>query len=196
MLCVLCLAFLLPFLVGLLVSIAFMLLFCLKQVCVLEGMIYAVGGVSYDSVSIAATHRYHPAANAWSTVSPMANARAGHGLFVLEQKMYACSAGELNSDASSEVEVYDPVTDTWAGVSPMKRSRSYFGACAAPLQMDLFEWLAQRQSQESQGTTPPSLNDDNDGDGGDDDDGDAAADGIGSRTRRGVRRRRHAAVEL
>jgi len=54
-------------------------------VAVLNGKLYAVGGMFDDSSYLSSVEQYDPAANAWEVVAPMATTRAGPCVSILER---------------------------------------------------------------------------------------------------------------
>jgi len=102
-------------------------------VAVLDGKLYAVGGVGLAVGSIAlltSVERYDPALDAWEAVAPMATARDAVGVAVLDGKLYA--VGGYGGGHLSSVERYDPGTDAWEAVAPLMLAR--FGAGVAALE--------------------------------------------------------------
>ena len=101
-------------------------------VAVLDGKVYAVGGLSDGVGRLSSVERYDPAMNAWEAVAPMATARYSHALAVLDGKLYAVGgygwgySGEGGDDGDlSSVERYDPATNAWEAVAPMATARAF-----------------------------------------------------------------------
>ena len=87
---------------------------------VLDGRLYAAGGVNEDDGALSSVERYDPATNAWEEVAPMAETRH-EDVAVLDGKLYAM--GGINNGALGSVERYDPVTNVWEEVMPMATAR-------------------------------------------------------------------------
>jgi len=58
-------------------------------VAVLDGKLYAAGGLGADYSALSSVERYDPALDAWEAVAPMAEARMAHAVAVLDGKLYA-----------------------------------------------------------------------------------------------------------
>ncbi len=81
-------------------------------VAVVNGKIYAIGGVSSNGFC-ATNEEYDPTANTWAFKAPMPTPRSVFGIAVYQNKIY-CIGGYTNGFSATGVnEVYDPVTDTW-----------------------------------------------------------------------------------
>ena len=95
-------------------------------VAVLDGKLYAVGGLNDDGGQLISAERYDPALDAWEAVAPMAAARSRLSVAVLDGKLYAVG-GENDEDGDIDclVERYDPALEVWEAVSPMGTAR-YF----------------------------------------------------------------------
>jgi N-acetylneuraminic acid mutarotase len=93
-------------------------------VCVLNGRIYAMGGIASGGLLISSVEVYDSATNGWTLVAPMQSAprRAAHAACVLDGCIFA-SGGYDDSGALSGVQKYDPPTDSWRAVAPMQRAR-------------------------------------------------------------------------
>ena len=82
-------------------------------VAVLDGKLYAAGGLGAGYSALSSVERYDPALDVWEAVAPMAEARMAHAVAVLDGKLYAVSG--LNHGALSSLERYDPVTNALGG---------------------------------------------------------------------------------
>ena len=90
----------------------------LYGVGVVNGLVYAVGGVvgpvSYSTSVIA----YDPASDAWSGKAPMLTGRQLHGVGVVNGLIYAVG-GQSNATTIASVEAYDPIANAWTARAPM-----------------------------------------------------------------------------
>ena len=92
---------------------------------VLDGMLYAVGGLDagHNHPCLSSVERYDPATNAWEEMAPMAVRRRSLAVAVLDGKLYAVGGMDDNFDALSSVERYDAATNAWEAVAPMAQAR-------------------------------------------------------------------------
>jgi N-acetylneuraminic acid mutarotase len=97
---------------------------------VVNGKIYAIGGVagsssSYSSVETYSTvEEYDPATDTWTAKSEMPTTRGSHSANVVDGKIYIIGGtrgAAFSSDRIQTVEVYDPATDTWTQKGDMPR---------------------------------------------------------------------------
>ncbi len=97
---------------------------------VLNGTIYAVGGLDMISGATGLLEAYDPATDAWnaSPLAPMPTPRWRFGVAVAKGKLYVI--GGSGGDDSAVVEAYDPVQDAWTTRNPMPTARDAL-ACAA-----------------------------------------------------------------
>lgn len=86
-------------------------------VAVVNGKIYAIGGLSYAS-HLSTNEMYDPSTNTWTTMAAMPTARSDFAIAVYQNKIY-CIGGETGPGEMGAVivtganEVYDPATNTW-----------------------------------------------------------------------------------
>ena len=76
---------------------------------VLEGKLYAVGGVDSDEYgegTLSSVERYDPALNVWEAVAPMAEKRYGHAVAVLEGRLYAAGGWDDSFSPLNSVQVH------------------------------------------------------------------------------------------
>ena len=96
-------------------------------VVVVDGKIYAIGGVSGTQNILGANEVYDPEANTWSSKTPMPTPRYSFGIAVFQNKIY-CIGGATTIKSDGYVtninEVYDPSTDTWENRTSMPNPRS------------------------------------------------------------------------
>ncbi len=91
------------------------------RVAVVNGMLYAVGGVSAAGAILATVESYDPVTNTWTSRTPMPTARASMQITVANGLIYAI--GGSNGDYLSTVEAYDPTSDSWSTRAPMPLNR-------------------------------------------------------------------------
>jgi N-acetylneuraminic acid mutarotase len=94
---------------------------------VVNGVVYAMGGVHYEMISGRSTQApttanevYYPVTDAWAPKASMPVALTRFGIAVFENKIY-CIGGVTN-------EVYDSMTETWQLLTPMPTPRSHLQA--------------------------------------------------------------------
>jgi N-acetylneuraminic acid mutarotase len=86
-------------------------------VAVVDGNIYAIGGLVGNGVVTVVNEVYDPETDTWSFRKPMPTARAYFATAVYQGKVY-CIGG-----AGGANEVYDPATDTWENKTVMPTPR-------------------------------------------------------------------------
>jgi len=97
-------------------------------VVVVDGKIYAIGGVS-DGVGIMGTNEwYDPVTDIWVTLTSMPTPRAGFAIVEYQNKIY-CIGGYAADKVLLDVnEVYDIVSDSWRTKTPLPVNESYIQA--------------------------------------------------------------------
>ena len=110
------------------------------SVCAIDGLIYVMGGRSYDKLAMASVHRFDPVANLWRAVAPMLTARFTFTSCVLGGSIRV-AGGHNGSRNMDSVEQYSVISDSWSPVTPMGQARGRFGAHAMRLELDLFDSL-------------------------------------------------------
>jgi N-acetylneuraminic acid mutarotase len=95
---------------------------------VVNGVLYAVGGVSVTSnfQMFGTVEAYDPVTNGWTTKALMPTPRYGFGVGVVNGVLYALG-GWGNQGRLSSVEAYDPATDSWTTRASMPTARAEFG---------------------------------------------------------------------
>jgi N-acetylneuraminic acid mutarotase len=90
-------------------------------VAVVDGKIYAIGGVIDNGAVTGANEEYDPAMDTWTFRKPMPTPRSDFCVEVYEDKIYCIggAGGGVN-------EVYDPAADTWETREPMPTPRTSF----------------------------------------------------------------------
>lgn len=95
---------------------------------VVNGKIYAIGGILGDSRNISLTvgsvEEYDPVTNAWVTKATMPTARRLLASGVVNGKFYAIGGAGTSNLSGSIVEEYDPATNIWASKASMPTARN------------------------------------------------------------------------
>ena len=95
--------------------------------CVLQGLLYIVGG--QDAGPCSTAERYNAAHNAWVTVAPMKASRSGLACAAHMGHLYA-AGGMAAGRRLSLVERYDPVCNEWTPSTPLPSPLSLLGLCS------------------------------------------------------------------
>jgi N-acetylneuraminic acid mutarotase len=86
---------------------------CKLGVCVLDGLIYLIGGKDLHYIDVKSVHRFDPVENLWSKVVPLTVPRSSFGVCVLDGSIYVvggwCGEGRLTS-----MERYFVASDSWS----------------------------------------------------------------------------------
>ncbi|MEO8681553.1 MAG: kelch repeat-containing protein, partial [Vicinamibacterales bacterium] len=99
---------------------------------VVNGLLYVIGGYERSTTSPYAggpggrVDVYDPAANSWTTRTPMPTARYGAAVGVFNGTIHV--AGGYGSAFLATNESYDPQSNTWTGEPPMLTARTYLSA--------------------------------------------------------------------
>ena len=97
---------------------------------VVDGKIYAIGGViSYPEVT-SKVEEYDPNTGIWTEKADMPTARSCFSTCVLNGKIYAIGGFDEVDQTYSAVEEYYPATDTWTKKADMPTARSHAPAAA------------------------------------------------------------------
>src|SRR2546422_635356 len=96
---------------------------------VIDGVLYAVGGIGSVIPGLPTVEAYDPATDTWTTRAPMPTARFGLGVATINGKLYAVggASNAPNGGQYATVEVYDPATDTWTTKASMSATRHLLG---------------------------------------------------------------------
>ena len=89
--------------------------------------LFVAGGADGNLNGTTITHRYNPAADSWSTVSPMPTARGFIAHAVVGDRLYAIGGRDKQLTGSTIVdatEAYDMTTDTWHTLEDMPTKRN------------------------------------------------------------------------
>ncbi|EDO49110.1 predicted protein [Nematostella vectensis] len=102
-----------------------------KQVgaAVLEGQLYAVGGVNREYADLVTVECYSPSTSQWTSVASLNKCKGALAVAILEGWLYA-AGGSHNGSALKTVERFDPIRNDWTQVASMRLPRSQFGLAA------------------------------------------------------------------
>jgi N-acetylneuraminic acid mutarotase len=92
-------------------------------VAVVDGKIYAIGGLNGNALPISTTEEYNPQTNEWTSKTPMPTPRSGFAITVYQNKIYAIG-GSVGYGYVGNNEVYDPVSNTWETKTSMPTPRA------------------------------------------------------------------------
>jgi len=93
---------------------------------VIDGRLYAVGGVTAASSPTTEVQSYDPSADAWTAKTPSPTSRGGASTGVIDGKLYlvgGCINSDCGSGGTNILERYDPVTNSWTTKAPMPTAR-------------------------------------------------------------------------
>lgn len=97
-------------------------------VAVLQGKVYAVGGLDHLWAPLNTAERYDPQTNQWEAIPAMSTARWSLGVAVVDKFLYAIGGSDNRESCSNSVEVYNPVTNEWnQSVAEMNTGRRCLG---------------------------------------------------------------------
>lgn len=100
--------------------------------CVVNGKIYAIGGMTPDSVFWSGLRDivevYDPRTDTWSSKASMPTARLWFSASMVDGKIYVMGGCTTNKKPLNIVEVYDPLTNTWTIKTPMPTARTAHAA--------------------------------------------------------------------
>lgn len=99
---------------------------CLFSMTVLDGMIYAAGGLGSDSQLLNSVEFYNPSTNAWRFTATMPQATKGHGVAAVGGMLYVVG-GETMDNTLESMQAYNPRLDSWTSLSCMILPRSFSG---------------------------------------------------------------------
>ena len=88
----------------------------------IQGLIYAVGGLTKNGDSLSTVEVYNPQTGRWRMAEAMTMLRSRVGVAVMNNKLFAIG-GYNGSERLSTVEVFDPKNRSWTKVSPMNCKR-------------------------------------------------------------------------
>jgi N-acetylneuraminic acid mutarotase len=102
---------------------------CLVSVEV-DGIIYAIGGISSGVPHDPANEAYDPATDTWTTKTSMPTGRESLAAAVVSGIIYAIGGESSTEDYEIVNEAYDPLTDSWTAKAPMPTGRRHLVAVA------------------------------------------------------------------
>ena len=82
-------------------------------VCVLGGLLYAVGGYNEEGDTFSSVEAYNPATNSWAGVASMSVQRQGLGVGVLAGMIHAVGGFNMDDAYLASVEAYRPSNNSW-----------------------------------------------------------------------------------
>ena len=94
---------------------------------VVDGKIYAIGGLNGDNLPVSTTEEYNPLTNEWTSKMPMPTPRSGFATAVYQNKIYVIG-GTVGNGYVGNNEVYDPATNTWETKTSMPTPRADLNA--------------------------------------------------------------------
>ncbi len=81
---------------------------------VVNGKIYAIGGLKDVTDRLSTVEEYDPVADSWTTKQPMPTPRYWLAAAQAIGRIYAIGGYDVNNVRLNTVEEYDPTTDTWS----------------------------------------------------------------------------------
>ena len=95
---------------------------------VVDGIIYAIGGITVRGQLLSTVEAYDPVTDTWSRKTEMPTPRQALSTSMVDGKIYAIGGVGAQSEFApvftSTVEAYDPVTDTWTKKADMPATRA------------------------------------------------------------------------
>jgi hypothetical protein len=98
-------------------------------VAVVNGVIYAIGGISSDGYETK-NEAYDPFANSWTTKNPLPTGRVGLAAVAVDGVIYAIGGYSSTNQYETKNEAYNPAGDSWRIREPMTTGRRYLAAAA------------------------------------------------------------------
>ncbi len=92
-------------------------------VAVVDGKIYAIGGLTGGDLPVSITEEYNPQTNEWTSKTPMPTPRSGFAITVYQNKIYVIG-GSVGYGYVGNNEVYDPISNTWETKTSMPTPRA------------------------------------------------------------------------
>jgi N-acetylneuraminic acid mutarotase len=90
---------------------------------VVNGKIYAIGGLNGNNVPVSTTEEYDPQTNGWISKMPMPTPRSGFAIAVYQNKIYVIG-GSVGNGYVGNNEVYDTISNTWETKTSMPTPRA------------------------------------------------------------------------
>ena len=97
-------------------------------VAVLNGMIYVVGGLDHNWMSLRSCERYDPVNNTWQVIGAMKTPRWSLGVAAVGNELYAIGGSHNIERYADSVEMYDPIENKWhQDIARLKNGRRSLG---------------------------------------------------------------------
>lgn len=98
-------------------------------IAVLDGLIYAIGGLVDGGTAVADVTVYNPATNTWTTLAPMPTPRDHLTAEAINGRIHALGGRPvaINSPVTAH-EAYNPATNTWESRAPLPVARGGHGS--------------------------------------------------------------------
>jgi N-acetylneuraminic acid mutarotase len=96
-------------------------------VAVVDGKIFAIGGLNGDGLPLTVNEEYNPQTDTWTTMTPMPTPRSGFATAVYNGKIYVIG-GTVGNGFVGNNEVYDPISNTWETKASMPTPRADLSA--------------------------------------------------------------------
>ena len=96
----------------------------------INGIVYAVGGLTGCGSTYATVGAYDPVQNTWTTKASMPTSRGRLAAVAVNGILYAMG-GSTGSAVTGNVEAYNPTTNSWTAKAPMPTPRMWFSAAEA-----------------------------------------------------------------
>jgi N-acetylneuraminic acid mutarotase len=90
---------------------------------VVNGKIYAIGGVNQNNQPLNTVEEYNPLTSQWTSKMAMPTARSGFAIAVYDNKIYVIG-GSVGNGFVGNNEVYDPAANTWTTKASMQTPRA------------------------------------------------------------------------
>ncbi|XP_072018224.1 kelch-like protein 24 [Amphiura filiformis] len=98
----------------------------LFSMTVLDGMVYATGGLGSEGELLNSVEFYNPSTNNWRFTSPMLHGTKAHGVAAVGGMLYVIG-GENLENTIETMQCYNPRVDSWSTLGCMILPRSYAG---------------------------------------------------------------------
>jgi N-acetylneuraminic acid mutarotase len=97
--------------------------------CVVDGIIYVIGGASSVSQQLATVEAYDPVMDTWTTKANMPAERMMLSACAVNGKIYAIGGRYGSLKMYTMIEEYDPSTDIWTEKIEMSIEKGGYSAC-------------------------------------------------------------------